>query len=180
MKPCPKQALSKPAKAVYLSCCLSEGTEKGKQWSPGLPPLAPCCCSPSATVHKAVVCLLILWQLQPWSSTCLEHPSCGVAGQSYPVIKAASLTPEEKPVQAAAQAAKGTSLCTLHFPCWAQGNVKVIIFKGIPRMVPYTIWTIAPACNKLQSTRAALLKCKRQEQEVIALAHNQGSHSPTY
>lgn len=64
---------------------------------------------------------------------------------------------------------------SVHFPCWAQGNIKVIIFKGNPKMVRYTAWTIVPVCNKLQSTRAALLKCKRQEQELIALALNQGS-----
>lgn len=69
---------------------------------------------------------------------------------------------------------------SVHFPCWEQGNVKVIISKGIPRMVPYTAWTAALVCNKLQSTRAALLKRKRQEQEVIALAHNQKSHSSMY
>lgn len=60
---------------------------------------------------------------------------------------------------------------SLHFPCSAQDNVKVIIIQGMPRMVTHTSWTIAPVCNELQSTRVALLKCRRQEQEVRALPH---------
>jgi len=43
-------------------------------------------------------------------------------------------------------------------------------------MVPYTDWTIAPAYNKLQSTKAALLTRK----QAGASAHTQGSHSPVY
>lgn len=59
---------------------------------------------------------------------------------------------------------------SLHFPCSAQSNVKVIIIQGMARMVPHTSWTIALVYNELQSTRGALLKCRGQEQEVIALA----------
>lgn len=69
---------------------------------------------------------------------------------------------------------------SLHFPCSAQGNVKVIIIQAMPRMVPHTSQTIAPVCNELQSTRVELLKCRRQEQEVIALEHYQAGHSPVY
>lgn len=66
---------------------------------------------------------------------------------------------------------------SLHFPCSAQDNVKVIIIQGMPRMVPHIswtiepVWTILPVRNELQSTRVALLKCRRQEQAVIALPH---------
>lgn len=77
-----------------------------KQWSPSLSPLAPCCrcCIQRSSLKLVLLVTTMILNLLATSQL------WGCRGQS----KADSLTAKKEPVQAAVQAAKGTSSCTLH------------------------------------------------------------------